>query len=77
MVVIFYRTYKEPPAEVMTGGRFFVVHVLMIVRRNVAHCRITVGGGAASVSQVQLKCDQESSLFSQERNGRNGSHLEY
>lgn len=53
MVVIFYRTYKEPPAGVMTGGRFFVVHVLMIVRRNVAHCRITVGGGAASVSQVQ------------------------
>lgn len=26
---------------------------------------------------VQLKCGQESSHFSQERNGRNGSHLEY
>lgn len=26
---------------------------------------------------LQLKCGQESSHFSQERNGRNGSHLEY
>ena len=27
--------------------------------------------------RLQLKCGQESSHFSQERNGRNGSHLEY
>ena len=27
--------------------------------------------------EFQLKCGQESSHFSQERNGRNGSHLEY
>ena len=26
---------------------------------------------------LQLKCGQESSHFSQERNDRNGSHLEY
>ena len=38
-----------------------------------------VSGGTLRRSDVpvQLKCGQESSHFSQERNGRNGSHLEY